>query len=87
MIQDSFGTMVDCLQISAHMLRLLESLSVLNRDMIGKVLCRPNRPDRVRQLLEFLKELGPKSLNGFIYALRETNQDYLANILAANTFA
>ena len=83
---DSAGTLVDCLHPSNVLLDHLEASSVLNSDMVQKVRCRPNRPDKVRVLLSFLMGLGPESLMSFIDALRATEQNSLANILAAQNF-
>lgn len=77
------GTFIDCLQPTQKLLDFLHEKEVLNGELVQKVLCRPNRGDRVRTLLDFLSELGPKSVSVFVDSLRETDQWYLANILAA----
>ncbi len=85
-LSESMGTFIDCLYPSADLLGHLEDSSVLSPDMTTKIQCRPNRPDKVKILMSFLMNLGPESLSSFIVALRATDQNFLANILAANTF-
>ena len=83
-IENCSGTFIDCLKPTSVLLEHLKDHSVFNKEMIAKVQCRPNRGDRVRELLDFLKNLGPKSFVTFIEALKVTEQHFLANILAAN---
>ena len=85
-LRESAGTLIDCLVVKPEILAYLERSSVFNQEMSSKVLCRPNRPDKVRVLLGFLMNLGPHSLRAFIEALQENNQHFLANILAAQEF-
>ena len=85
-IRNSTGTFVDTLKLNKQLLDLLLENSVLNRDMVNKILCRPNRPGKVRELMDFMGELGPRSVGRFILALRATEQHNLANILAAKEF-
>jgi len=67
--------------------QILRAAEVLSDEMVSKIVCRPTRQDRVKMLFEFLMGLGSKSVYTFIDALRVTDQDYLANILAANEMA
>jgi len=80
-LESSTGSFVDCLLPTRNLLEHLAASSVLNPDMVLKVSCRPNRPDKVRVLLKFLMTLGPDAFISFIEALRATDQHSLANIL------
>ncbi|KAK2185508.1 hypothetical protein NP493_232g02004 [Ridgeia piscesae] len=86
-LDESEATFVDCLRPSRQLLEILRAAEVLSDEMVSKIVCRPTRQDRVKMLFEFLMGLGSKSVYTFIDALRVTDQDYLANILAANEMA
>ena len=83
-IEECSGTFIDCLVPSRQLLAYLTERRVLSPEMVQKIVCRANRGDQVAQLLDFLKTLGPESFVEFVAALRDTEQLFLANILAAN---
>ena len=78
------GTLLDCLQLSRDLLDFLVESEVLSDELHRKVVCRANRRDRVAQLIDFLKNLGPKSYVFLVIALNRTQQPFLANILNNN---
>ena len=84
MLDECRGTLLDCLKPTRDLLDFLTEQEVLSAEMHRKIVCRANRHDRVVQLLDFLKTLGPKSFVSLVVGLQRSQQTFLANILNTN---
>lgn len=78
------GTLMDNVKTTQKLLSYLQNEAVLNNTMVDQIMCRPSRSEKAKLLVDYLSVLGPQSYHSFVAALKHTQQDHLAKVLAAH---